>query len=43
MRIAVVNWSRRRAGGVETYLGGVLPDLLRAGHDVAFCHEVGVP
>jgi glycosyltransferase involved in cell wall biosynthesis len=43
VRIAVVNWSRRRAGGVETYLGGVIPELLRAGHDVAFWHEADVP
>ncbi len=43
MRIAVVNWSRRRAGGVETYLGGVIPELLAAGHEVAFWHEVDAP
>lgn len=43
MRIAVVNWSRRRAGGVETYLGGIVPELLRAGHEVGFWHEVDLP
>lgn len=43
MRIAVVNWSRRRAGGVETYLGGVVPELLRSGHEVGFWHERDEP
>ena len=43
MRIAVVNWSRRRVGGVETYLGGIIPELIRAGHEVGFWHEVDVP
>ncbi|MGB8510837.1 MAG: glycosyltransferase family 4 protein [Pyrinomonadaceae bacterium] len=43
MRIAVINWSRRKAGGVETYLGGVIPELLRAGHKVAFWYEVDLP
>lgn len=43
MRIAVVNWSRRRAGGVETYLGGIVPELHRAGNEVAFWYEVDRP
>lgn len=43
MRIAVVNWSRRRAGGVETYLGGIVPELFRAGNEVAFWYEVDRP
>ncbi|HEX7174734.1 MAG TPA: glycosyltransferase family 4 protein [Pyrinomonadaceae bacterium] len=43
MRIAVVNWSRRRAGGVETYLGGVIRELLRSGHEIAFWHECDKP
>jgi glycosyltransferase involved in cell wall biosynthesis len=43
MRIAVINWSSRRAGGVETYLGGIIPELLRAGHEVGFWHEVDLP
>lgn len=30
-------------GGVETYLAGIIPELLRAGHDVAFWHEVDLP
>ncbi|HSS20309.1 MAG TPA: glycosyltransferase family 4 protein [Pyrinomonadaceae bacterium] len=43
MRIAVVNWSRRRAGGVETYLNTIIPELARAGHDVAFWSELDEP
>ena len=43
MRIAVVSWSRRRAGGVEGYLGEVIPALIDAGHDVLFWCEVDVP
>jgi glycosyltransferase involved in cell wall biosynthesis len=43
MRIAVVNWSRRRVGGVETYLNTVIPELARAGHEIGFWHEVDEP
>lgn len=43
MRIAVVNWTRRRVGGTETYLGLILPALIEAGHEVAFWHETDVP
>lgn len=43
MRIAVVNWSKRRVGGVETYLNTVIPELSRAGHEVSFWHEVDEP
>lgn len=43
MRIAVVNWSRRRAGGVETYLNNIIPELARAGHEIAFLCEVDEP
>jgi glycosyltransferase involved in cell wall biosynthesis len=43
MRIAVVNWSRRRVGGVETYLSTIIPELSRAGHEIAFWHEVDEP
>ncbi len=43
MRIAIINWSRRKAGGVETYLGNIIPALLSAGHTVAFWHEVDQP
>jgi glycosyltransferase involved in cell wall biosynthesis len=43
MRIAVVNWSRRRAGGTETYLGSILPGLARRGHTVSLWHEIDRP
>jgi glycosyltransferase involved in cell wall biosynthesis len=43
MRIAVVNWSRRRVGGVETYLNTVIPELSRLGHEIGFWHEVDEP
>lgn len=43
MRIAVVNWTSRRAGGVETYLNTIIPELVRAGHEIAFWSEVDEP
>jgi glycosyltransferase involved in cell wall biosynthesis len=43
MRIAVVNWSRRSLGGAETYLAGILPGLVGAGHEVAFWSEQDQP
>jgi len=43
MRIAVVNWSTRRVGGVETYLNTIIPELARAGHEIAFWSEVDEP
>jgi glycosyltransferase involved in cell wall biosynthesis len=43
MRIAIINWSRRRVGGVETYLNTIIPELARAGHEMAFCSEVDEP
>jgi glycosyltransferase involved in cell wall biosynthesis len=43
MRIAVVNWSRRSLGGAETYLAGILPGLVDAGHEVAFWSEQDQP
>jgi glycosyltransferase involved in cell wall biosynthesis len=43
MRIAVVNWSTRRVGGVETYLNTIIPELARAGHEIAFWSEVDLP
>lgn len=43
MRIAIVNWTSRKVGGVETYLNTVIPELARAGHDIAFCCEVDGP
>lgn len=43
MRIAVVNWSRRQVGGIETYLSNLIPALASRGHAVAFWHEVDAP
>jgi glycosyltransferase involved in cell wall biosynthesis len=43
MRIAVVNWSTRRVGGVETYLNTIIPELSRAGHEIGFWSEVDEP
>lgn len=43
MRIAVVNWTRRKVGGTETYLGLIVPALLDAGYEVAFWHETDTP
>src|SRR5258708_5050184 len=43
MRIAVVNWSSRRVGGIETYLNALIPALERAEHQVAFCCETDGP
>lgn len=43
MRIAVVNWSSRRVGGVEDYVSLLIPALVRAGMSVAFWHEVDEP
>jgi glycosyltransferase involved in cell wall biosynthesis len=39
MRIAIASWSRRKIGGVETYLDGVIPELSRVGHELSFLHE----
>ncbi|MBC8030779.1 MAG: glycosyltransferase family 4 protein [Pyrinomonadaceae bacterium] len=43
MRIAVINWTRRRVGGVETYLNTIIPELAQAGHEIAFWSEVDEP
>lgn len=43
MRIAVVNWSRRRVGGTETYLANIIPGLARRGHSVSLWHEIDRP
>jgi glycosyltransferase involved in cell wall biosynthesis len=43
MRIAVLTWTDRRAGGVESYLDACLPELTRLGHVVSLWHEVSVP
>lgn len=43
MRIAVINWSRRKVGGTETYLGSIIPGLVRRGHSLSFWHELDRP
>jgi glycosyltransferase involved in cell wall biosynthesis len=43
MRIAVASWTIRQVGGVESYLGTIIPAMRAAGHDVAFFHEVDLP
>jgi glycosyltransferase involved in cell wall biosynthesis len=40
MRIAVTSWTIRQIGGVESYLGTVIPAMRARGFDVAFFHEV---
>src|SRR5438876_5684866 len=43
VRIAILNWSSRRAGGIETYLSTVIPELARIGCEVGFWYEVDGP
>ena len=43
MRIAVVNWSSRKAGGAESYLDRVIVELGAAGHDLALFCELDLP
>ena len=43
MRVAVVNWSRRKVGGTETYLGNIIPALTERGHSIALWHEIDRP
>ena len=43
MRIGIATWTRRLAGGVETYLGDLVPALLDRGHEVSLLHEVDEP
>jgi glycosyltransferase involved in cell wall biosynthesis len=43
MRIGIASWTRRQAGGVESYLNSLIP-ALRARHvDVSFFHETDLP
>ena len=39
MRVAVGSWTIRHVGGVESYLGTIIPALRASGLDVAFFHE----
>src|SRR5262245_48226676 len=43
VRLAVISSSGRMAGGIETYLDGVLAAFDRLGHELAFWHEVDAP
>ena len=43
MRIAVLNWTRRRVAGAEAYLASVIPALRGAGHAVVLVSEVDQP
>jgi glycosyltransferase involved in cell wall biosynthesis len=43
MRILVANWTRRRVGGAETYLGRVMPLLAARSHSLAFAFETDEP
>jgi glycosyltransferase involved in cell wall biosynthesis len=43
VRIAITNWSRRRAGGIESYLDALTCALHERGHQLAFCYEMDAP
>jgi glycosyltransferase involved in cell wall biosynthesis len=43
MRVAVASWTSRYAGGIESYLGAVMPAMRRAGLEVAFFYEADEP
>jgi glycosyltransferase involved in cell wall biosynthesis len=43
LRIGLVNWTARVAGGVETYLRDLIPTLTARGHTVALFAEQDVP
>ena len=43
MRIAITNWSRRRAGGIESYLDALILALHERDYQVAFCYEMDAP
>ena len=43
MRVAVASWTSRYAGGIESYLGAVMPAMRHAGLDVSFFHEADEP
>jgi len=43
VRIAIVNWSLRCVGGVETYISCLLPALVSNGHDVSLLGEIDEP
>lgn len=43
MRIAIINWSDRLAGGVEHYLQRVIPEIQRRGHELLLMCEDHAP
>src|SRR5262249_46063606 len=43
MRIAMVNWPSRKAGGAEIYLSRVIGALRQAGNEIALLFEVDAP
>lgn len=43
MKIAIINWTNRLAGGAETYLRQVMPALQKRGHEILFLHETELP
>jgi glycosyltransferase involved in cell wall biosynthesis len=43
MRIAFVTWGRRELGGAERYIGEIMPELSRLGHDIALWSEMDQP
>jgi glycosyltransferase involved in cell wall biosynthesis len=43
MRILIANWTRRRVGGAETYLGRVMPLLAARRHNLAYAFETDEP
>ena len=43
MRVAVASWTSRYVGGIESYLGAVMPAMRHAGLDVSFFHEADEP
>ena len=43
MRILITNWTRRRVGGTETYLGRLMSLIAERGHEIAFGYEMDAP
>jgi glycosyltransferase involved in cell wall biosynthesis len=43
MRILVTNWTRRRVGGTETYLGRIMSLIADRGHEIGFAYETDAP
>lgn len=43
LRIAVLSWSRRKVGGLESFVGTLIDALHDRGHEVAFWTEMDLP